>query len=315
MNYLSSVKSYFHSTIFFINDKILKNTTPLQKKITLAALTAFACLGAGYLFYCRLKSKTAVAVVLQDEKGKTFLPLQSVKKEDKEEQVGEEKQVGEEEEIELEQKNLIKNGSELPIDSKVSVEQKPKERSALFHDGHTLLGQGKHDAAIIDFEEILKLDPDDIEALNYYGECLKLQGKYEEAVIQFKKVLSLNPNNAFALGSYGSVLILQEKYEEAICKFEEALKLDPNDVFNISCYGEALRLQGKCEEAIIQHEKVYTKIKSSEVKFNIECYLYYYANALFQQGQREALKKVKECLAIDPDYTWALKLQSKLEVV
>jgi tetratricopeptide (TPR) repeat protein len=73
--------------------------------------------------------------------------------------------------------------------------------------------QGKHELAIADFNQALKIDPDNVYAYGIRGASYAAQGKYELAIADFNQVIKIDPDNVYAYGIRGASYAAQGKYE------------------------------------------------------------------------------------------------------
>jgi tetratricopeptide (TPR) repeat protein len=106
--------------------------------------------------------------------------------------------------------------------------------------GNKLLRQGRVDAAIIEFREAVRRNPDDAQAHERLANALSLKGRRGEAIAEYRTSLAVRPDP----GTYAALgITLQEmgSYPEAISMFAAAIKLDPNHVMAHFFLGEALR--------------------------------------------------------------------------
>lgn len=126
----------------------------------------------------------------------------------------------------------------------------PGYANAYLNMGVVLNEQGKLDAAAENFRKTLKLKPDFVDAHFHLGNVCHVQGKLEAAAECFHKVLKLKPGYAEAHINLGNVLKDQGRLDEAIESFRKALSFNPNFAEAHGNLGNALQDQGKLEEAI-----------------------------------------------------------------
>ena len=82
------------------------------------------------------------------------------------------------------------------------------EIDKLLEQGKDYFGQAEYDKAILQFEQILIIEPNNIDALYYKGNTLSQTGKFDEAIPFYEKVLALDPHK----------FIAQLKLQEALLK-------------------------------------------------------------------------------------------------
>ncbi|MBF0382351.1 MAG: tetratricopeptide repeat protein [Magnetococcales bacterium] len=120
--------------------------------------------------------------------------------------------------------------------------------------------EGKLDAAMGCYKQVLALQPDNVAVLSNMGAVFHAQGQLDAAASYFQKSLTLKPDFPEASFNLGSVLAAKSLYEEAIEYYKKAISLKPDyvEAFNnlgiafrklgnfdaaVSCYQETLRLQ------------------------------------------------------------------------
>ena len=78
----------------------------------------------------------------------------------------------------------------------------------LLSQGMDNFGKAEYDQALIQFDKILKIDPNNVDALYNKGNILSKIGKFDEAIPFYEQVLNLDPHK----------FIAQVKLEEALLK-------------------------------------------------------------------------------------------------
>jgi tetratricopeptide (TPR) repeat protein len=85
-------------------------------------------------------------------------------------------------------------------------------------------------AAIADFSQVMRLDPEDSMACNLRGVAWAAKQKLDMAIASFNQALRLDPGNLSALKNRGSSWISKLQADKAVADFELALKLNPGDL-------------------------------------------------------------------------------------
>ena len=73
----------------------------------------------------------------------------------------------------------------------------------------------------------LPYNKDNLELHYNFGNTLATHGHYDEAVIQYNQVLCIQPQNAFAHNNLAMMLLRQGKIDDALNHFREAIRLKP----------------------------------------------------------------------------------------
>jgi len=148
-----------------------------------------------------------------------------------------------------------------------------------FEHARELLKNGQYVAAIAEFRELAKINPDDFRIFHNLGVALNETGQFEEAIAQFKKSLEIYPYSAMTYNNLGFALASRGQLDQAILQFEKALELDPRFAKAHNNLGNALASRGQLDQAILHFEKaVETDPGLAEAHSNL-------GNALASRGQ------------------------------
>jgi len=104
-------------------------------------------------------------------------------------------------------------------------------------------------------ERCLELAPDFHAARHSYALVLIRLQKPEAALIEAEKLLAIEPNNPNFLTLKGSILVRIGDHEEAIRLYEKVLKNYPNQARAQMSYGHTLKTVGRLDEAISAYRK------------------------------------------------------------
>ena len=85
----------------------------------------------------------------------------------------------------------------------------------------------KLDEAIVQFEQVLKVEPDNAGVHYTLSHVLMLKGQTEEAIGHLRKALEIQPKNAVAHYNLGLALIQNGLVAEGIAQYRQALKDQP----------------------------------------------------------------------------------------
>lgn len=110
--------------------------------------------------------------------------------------------------------------------------------------------QGRMDAAVATYTEVLRLKPDFSDALNNLGVALRAQGKFEAAVSCYKRSLAIRPENPGAWSNMGNALREVGRLAEAYEAHKKSVELKsdaPEGIYNL---GLVLRDLGRIREAM-----------------------------------------------------------------
>ena len=105
-------------------------------------------------------------------------------------------------------------------------------------------------AAVTEFHEALRLDPNFVEAHRKLATALRAQGKLGAAITEFRAAVRLEPGNALGHHSLGKVLKEQGELDEAIAEYHAAIRLKADYSEAHVSLGAALALSGELDQAI-----------------------------------------------------------------
>ena len=95
-------------------------------------------------------------------------------------------------------------------------------------EGTTKMNLAQYDAAIVDFNLALKLNPDSASTFIKRGMCWYSMGKFDKAILDFSKAIAIDENKAEYYYRRGLAYYSQEKFQIAFDDFGKAIKLDVN---------------------------------------------------------------------------------------
>lgn len=99
---------------------------------------------------------------------------------------------------------------------------------ALFKVGVEQMTQGRTEAAIDTFTEIIRRKPDFAEGWNKRATIYFLVGEYDKSLADCDEVIKRNPQHWGALSGYGQIYLQLDRPEEALTYFQRALAVNPN---------------------------------------------------------------------------------------
>jgi len=138
--------------------------------------------------------------------------------------------------------------------------------------------RGDNDKAIIDYDEVIKLNPNNVDAYKYRGMAYFIKGDYDQAVADFTRILQIKPsdemaysNRNIAFYNRGITYINKGEYALAIKDFSSLVEHGGNDVDALYNRGIAYYNSDNFDKAIADWEAV-EKINpyDKNVKKNLE---------------------------------------------
>lgn len=182
--------------------------------------------------------------------------------------------------------------------------------------GRDLSSNRDGDAAIEEYKEVLKINPDDFEAQLKIAETLMEEKKWGDAVRELRHLAAKNKSNTQILNMLSWALLNNGDIDQAFLNWQRALNMDPkNYTIRESIIKARMDLAKKCRisgqftPALVHFRRLAQLIpKSPEVHFEI-------AQTYLAQGdQRLAFRELQIVMQLDPKHRDAKKLISELRL-
>lgn len=129
--------------------------------------------------------------------------------------------------------------------------------------GQALQAEGRHDEAILAFQESLRLNPKDIVALDSLGLLYRMTGRAAEARAMYQRSLAINPFVGTTHKVLGDLLLAEGKAGEASVHFHRAVELVPRYAAAANALARAYLQSGRLDEA----ETVFKQAVTSDPGF------------------------------------------------
>ncbi|CAD8111589.1 unnamed protein product [Paramecium sonneborni] len=107
--------------------------------------------------------------------------------------------------------------------------QDKKNIEVIWGQAELLRMEGKDDAAISQYNQVLLINNEHIESLSGKGDCYRLKRQFDQAMEFLQKANKLNQKHVVTLVRIGDCLRQQQMYKEAINYYSEALSIDPQE--------------------------------------------------------------------------------------
>jgi tetratricopeptide (TPR) repeat protein len=92
--------------------------------------------------------------------------------------------------------------------------------------------QGDYEAAMLEYDEAIRLDPEYARAYYDRGTIYSTLGQYEQAILEYDEAIRLDPKDVWAFGNRGSAYLDLGQYQRALQDYDEAIRLDPEEALN-----------------------------------------------------------------------------------
>jgi tetratricopeptide (TPR) repeat protein len=180
---------------------------------------------------------------------------------------------------------------------KEAVRIDPQDVFAHLDLGAALVRQGKPDEALEYLQLLLTLSPDNPQAHINLGTAYEMMGRSAEAIEHYAEAARLGPANALLLLKWGIALEDRGDPGAAIGHYRDALALAPDDALALQCLGFALARRQEWAEAAVLLRRA-AELDTRNVK--VRCTLAY---CLFHLGKLQAAREqYQEATKLDPDW-------------
>lgn len=178
----------------------------------------------------------------------------------------------------------------------VQASSQPQSQAAdHYRRGVALLERRLWDAALLEFDEVLKLDPDQAETHIARGIALSNKGELERALEVFGRAVALLPNSAEARYNLGLALRNAGRTAEAVSALEKALRLDPAHEPSRLELGMLLQRLGEWDRSIKQFQAILERNPESAAARN-------WLGVAFQERRefKAAIAEFRHAVELDP---------------
>ena len=110
------------------------------------------------------------------------------------------------------------------------IDERRKSATDFKTRGLTHWKRGEYDAAGLDFDKVIEINPQDTIAWDFKGLAIERQGNYDEALKCYDKSIEINPQVASPWYYKARTLAKQGKYEKALQASDKAIEIDPQAV-------------------------------------------------------------------------------------
>ena len=158
-------------------------------------------------------------------------------------------------------------------------------------------GLKKYDAAIVSYENIVKINSNYLEGYNSLGNVQRQKGCLEAAVSSYKRAIEISPNYFEGHNNLGNVLQEKGDFEVAIESYKRAIKINPDSAECYNNMGNSLKNRGGLDAAIASYKKaLHLNPDYAEAHNNLGI-------ALKNNGEiNAAIDSYKQAIKITPDY-------------
>ena len=139
-----------------------------------------------------------------------------------------------------------------------AIKLKPDFGLAYYRRGNSYYAQDKNNKALADYSKSIELRPTVSDGFTARGLTLRALGKCKKAIPDFDEAITLNPKDALAWAGRGECYLDQGIVNHAITDFDQALELDPQDPVTTRERGYAQEQRGDRVKAAADYQRTLT---------------------------------------------------------
>ncbi|MDR2662502.1 MAG: CHAT domain-containing protein [Treponema sp.] len=130
-----------------------------------------------------------------------------------------------------------------------AIRLNPEDAYAYYNRGVAYKNQGDLDRAIADYTAALALNPELAEAYNNRGLAYAAKGDLDRAVADYTAAINLNPEYAYAYNNRGNAYQAKGDLDRAVADYTAALALNPDHAYVYNNRGTAYYEKGELDSA------------------------------------------------------------------
>ncbi|MFC2019631.1 tetratricopeptide repeat protein [Chloroflexota bacterium] len=108
--------------------------------------------------------------------------------------------------------------------------------------GIQLFEQGDYEAAMLEYDEAIRLDPEYARAYYDRGTIYGVLGQHEQAIQEYSEAIRLDPEDAWAYGNRGGSYLELGEIERGIEDLDESIRLSPKEAISYAIRASAYTL-------------------------------------------------------------------------
>lgn len=192
----------------------------------------------------------------------------------------------------------IKIESRIEACTRIIFEDRSQDNraTALYNRGTAHREKGDLSAAILDYDQAIRLKPNFASAFNNRGNTYHNQGKHQEALSDYAEAIRHNPKLAEALINRGVVYSDMQETDKAIEDFNQAIQLEAKNARAHYYRGNAHRDKKDYAKAIADYDTAIQMQKDYAVAYNNRAWVH-----CLREDFSSCLADAEKGLALQPD--------------
>ncbi len=152
---------------------------------------------------------------------------------------------------------------------KMMTELYPADVTARQTLAENLAARNEMDAAIAEYNEILRIDPNRTEFLRRIGLFYREKGDLSQALVYFERYAKANPEKTKSFTDIGGVYDVLGEYDQAATYYEKALLLDPENVSVLRALADIDAKLGRSDIALKKYNDALRMARSARDRIEI----------------------------------------------
>ena len=142
----------------------------------------------------------------------------------------------------------IMSGCTIVLQNKVATNTDKSE--AMWRRGEVFLDQNQMDAALLDLNKAVELNPKSADALAQLGRGVKLKGDNARALVHLSAALKIAPSFEYALRHRAETYANLARYAEGLADINQVIAINPTSIAGLGVRGRIHRLAGSLDLAL-----------------------------------------------------------------
>jgi superkiller protein 3 len=180
-----------------------------------------------------------------------------------------------------------------PSTAEVSVEEH-------FQKGNEYIQAGQFDKAVVEFEAVLKVEPERVSALTNLGVAYYNVQRLDDAIAQYQKALEVGPDDADIHSNLAAAYVQKNDLTNALAEYQKAVTINPK--LSQAHFGLAVVYlqQGQNDQALEELLSFQTYDDGTDKIATAQANIYLGAVYLDKSEPEKALVEYQKALQIDP---------------
>ena len=180
-----------------------------------------------------------------------------------------------------------------PVTAEMTIEEH-------FQKGNEYIQAGQFDKAVVEFEAVLKEEPDRVSALTNLGVAYYNVGRLDDAIAQYQKALEVGPDDADIHSNLAAAYVQKNDLAQALAEYQKAITINPDLAQAHFGLAVVYLQQGQNDQALGELQKFQQYDDGTDKLATAQSNIYLGAIYLDKGEAEKALVEYQKALQIDP---------------